>query len=478
MANEQDSGLRQRLARGGQLARLSASAGRQLLAARRAQRRGDADTVDDSHDEVAELLLDTLGSMKGAAMKAGQLLSYLDLPMDERTAARYRGRLAALQDSARQSDPATVAAVLADQYGAPAEDVFAAWTPTPFAVASIGQVHRARLDDGTPVAVKVQHPGIAEATIADFANLELLIPLVRAVNPRLEPGPLLDEVRARLDEELDYQTEARFQQAFVDRYAGHPFIRVPRVHHDWCRPRVLVTDLVDGFPFGRVAATADRATRDRYGETIFRFVFGSLYRFRVFNADPHPGNYLFGARHRPHSPDAAVPGDVTFTGDGTVTFIDFGSCKTFTRADRDRLHAVHRAVRADDADRLADAMRGAGLLGDGFDGDIGIVRDWFRLMHRPMRGGPFTYTPAYARAVAAASLDPDAGYVETLRQLQMPAEYLMLNRIQFGLTSLLARLEPTADWGAILHELSEDAAPTTELGRAEAPFVAGSTFRA
>lgn len=439
---------------------MSASAGKGLLAVRRAQRRGDVDAAGVSHDEIAQIVLETLGSMKGAAMKAGQLLSYIDLPMDEQISQRYHGVLAQLQDSAVQSDPDTIAEVLRAEYGAPPEQVFTEWDPKPFAVASIGQVHRARLSDGSPVAVKVQHPGVAESTLADLANLELLIPLVRLLNRRLEPAPLLDEVRARLDEELDYQTEARYHQAFAERYAGHPFVRVPRVHHEWCRPRVLVTDYVDGRSFSEVAADADPATRDRYGEIIFRFVFGSLYRFRVFNADPHPGNYLF-------------------PGDGTVVFIDFGSCKAFSTTDRERLHAVHAAVRNDDGERLRTAMRDAGLLADGFDGDFDVVRRWFRLMHRPMATDqPFTYTGGYAREVAGASMDPEQGYVETLRQLQMPASYLMLNRIQFGLTSLLARMEPTACWGDILYELSEHAEPATDLGRREQAFMAASPHRA
>ncbi|CAN5851175.1 AarF/ABC1/UbiB kinase family protein [soil metagenome] len=460
MPSEPTAAARTRLARGGQLARLSAAAGRGLIAARRAERRGDAAAADVSHDEIAQVVLETLGSMKGAAMKVGQLLSYLDLPMDEVTAQRYHAVLAQLQDSAVESDPDTIAAVLHAEYGAPADRVFTDWEPTPFAVASIGQVHRAKLTDGTRVAVKVQHPGVAEATLADLANLEFLVPLLRVLNPRLAPAPLLDEVRARLDEELDYQTEARFHQAFAERYAGHPFVRVPRVHHEWCRPRVLVTDFVDGASFAEVSRTADRAMRDRYGEIIFRFVFGSLYRFRIFNADPHPGNYLF-------------------PGDGTVAFIDFGSCKTFSTADRERLHAVHSAVRIDDAERLRHAMLDAGLLDQRFDGDFSIVRRWFQLMHRPMGADePFTYTAAYAREAAAASMDPDQGYVETLRQLQMPASYLMLNRIQFGLTSLLARMEPTACWGDILYEVSEDATPATALGRAEQQFMLTSSHRA
>jgi hypothetical protein len=136
-------------------------------------------------------------------------------------------------------------------------------------------------------------------------------------------------------------------------------------------------------------------------------------------------------------------------------------------------------VRDDDPARLRRAMRAAGLLGETFDGDFEVVLEWFRLMHRPMRSDePFTYSPAYARNVAASSMDPDAGYVETLRNLQMPSEYLMLNRIQFGLTSLLARLRPSARWGSILYELSDGGEPATALGRQEQQFMASSGFLA
>lgn len=447
------SDLGGRLRRTARLARLTGTAGAGLLAARRDQRRGDGAAGLAHHAEVAEAMLSTFGSMKGAAMKVGQMLSFLDLDVDPETADAYRERLAALQDAAPPSDPELIAQVVAGEFGAPVETVFARWDREPFAVASVGQVHRARLHDGSDVAVKVQHPGIAEAVEADLGNLDRLVVLAKLVNPGLQARHLVAEVRERLSAELDYQQEAAFQQAFVDRYAGHPFVRVPRVHHDHCRPRVLVTEFAPGERFAEMAASASPAERDRYGEIIFRFVFGSLYRFRIFNADPHPGNFLF-------------------PGDGTVTFLDFGCTKVFPGSARERLRAVHRAVAADDPDALEPALRASGILPKAADVDVATVLRWFRLAHEPMNAdAPYTYTPDYARRVTATSTDSSSEYNADLSRLAMPAEYLLLNRITFGVNSLLARIEPTANWHRIMLELAEGAPPATPLGAAEQPWL-------
>jgi len=450
------AGLGGRLRRTAKLARLGATAGLGVLAARR----GDGAASLQRHAEVAEAMLTTLGGMKGAAMKVGQMLSFVDLDADPETSAAYRSRLEALQDAAPPSDPELIAAVVEEQYGAPADRVFARWDPEPFAVASIGQVHRARLHSGEQVVVKVQHPGIAEAVEADLGNLDRLAGLARIANPRLRPAPLVAEIRERISAELDYQQEAQFQQAFVDRYAGHPNVVVPRVFHDHCRPRVLVTEYAAGRRFAEMLATASQADRDRYGEIVFRFVFGSLYRFRVFNADPHPGNFLF-------------------PGDGTVVFLDYGCTKTFPSQARARLRAVHRAVTAEDPAELEPALRGAGILPEGADVDIATVLRWFRLAHEPMNAdAPATYTPGYARRLAAATTDPRSEYQEALARLAMPADYLLLNRITFGVNSLLARMEPTANWHAIMRELREAGPPETPLGEQEAAWLTASPHAA
>lgn len=430
-----------------------------MVGARRAERRGDAEAAAANHEQIADAVYETLGTMKGAAMKLGQLLATVDFDVDEGLTDIYRERLNDLLDNAPPTDTAAIEACVSEQYGAPPEKVFARWDHEPLAVASIGQVHRAALPDGTEVAVKVQHPGIAEAVQADLDNIQALKPVMSMTHPNLDVQPLIDEVRERIRDELDYQKEAAYQQAFHDRFAGHPLINVPQVFHDWCRPRVLVSTYVPGRTFDEVMALDDPEERDRFGEIIFRFVFSSLYRFRIFNADPHPGNFIFPPRGS----------------DGPVTFIDFGSARTFSSETRARLRQLHAAVASDheveggDVDAITAAMRDAGLLPERLDGiDMEVVQRWFAIAYEPLASAePWTYTRDYARRLIGASTDPRYGMEATLRRLTLPAEYLLLNRIQFGVNSLLAQMRPTAPWQRIMGEIADGGPPTTPIGERE-----------
>ena len=157
-----------------------------------------------------------------------------------------------------------------------------------FAAASIGQVHRATTIDGRRGGVKVQYPGVAEAVETDLRNAMMLLPLVK----RLAPGPGREgaaaEMRERIGEELDYELEAQNQRRIERLMRGHPFVRVPRVHTDLSTRRVLVSEYVEGERFEAVRR-ADEAQRDRYGEIVFRFFFGLLYRDRIALGDPASG---------------------------------------------------------------------------------------------------------------------------------------------------------------------------------------------
>jgi predicted unusual protein kinase regulating ubiquinone biosynthesis (AarF/ABC1/UbiB family) len=444
-----------RLSRASNLARLSASAGAGYLSSRL---RGP-EAEQRFHAETAERMLELLGSMKGAAMKLGQIASFVDLDLPPEVAETYRSVLADLRAAAPPVDPGSVAAVVRDEYGASPQDVFASWKPEPIAAASIGQVHRARLPDGSEVAVKVQYPGVAEAIEADLANAEMFVPLARLVSPNLRVRPLVEELRDRVIDELDYQREAQYQQAFAERYHSHPFIRVPRVYADWSRPRVLVTEYLEGLDFDTMLATTTDEQRQRYGEIIYRFVYGSLNRFRLFNADPHPGNYLF--------PD-----------DGTVVFLDFGSVKLFPSRTRDEIRTQLAAVVDGDIERLRASLTEAGFLPPG-EVDMDKLAEWFRLFNEPILGDrEWTYTPEFAREVIRTTTDPRLGYVDLLRRLNLPPDYLALNRIQWGVNSILGRLGARRNWYRIMLELWDDGPPATDLGRQEHPFIAASPFRA
>jgi predicted unusual protein kinase regulating ubiquinone biosynthesis (AarF/ABC1/UbiB family) len=370
----------------------------------------------------------------------------------------YQEVLSELQDAAPPIDPEITAAVIEQEYGAPPDQVFDWWDPQPIASASIGQVHRAQLHDGTEVVTKIQYPGVAEAVHSDLANAEAFAPLGKMFSPHLQIRPLVEELRARLLDELDYQREATYQQAFFERYDGHPFIRVPRIYLDWCRPRVLVSEYVAGRDFDAMLVSTRQPERERYGEIIYRFIFGSLNRFRLFNADPHPGNYLF--------PD-----------DGAVVFLDFGSVKMFRRQTRELLLEQLDAVMDRDAPRLIGALRQAGFL-PASNPDPEKLLQWFRAFNEPvLEDREWTYTPDFAREVGRLTSDPRAGYADLMRKLNLPPEYLLLNRIHWGVNSILGRLGARANWHRIAWEL-RGGPPATELGRIERPFIEASPFLA
>ncbi|HVM15103.1 MAG TPA: AarF/ABC1/UbiB kinase family protein [Egibacteraceae bacterium] len=454
------SDLGGRSQRGAQLAKLSASTSAGFLASRlRGLREGDAADLR-FHAQTAEKVLELLGSMKGAAMKVGQIASFVDLDLPPEVQATYQDVLATLRDAAPPMDPERIAEVVTDEFGAPPEQVYASWDPTPLASASIGQVHRARLPDGTEVAVKVQYPGVAEAVESDLANAEVFAPMAKMISPNLQIRPLMEEMRHRLTDELDYQREAEYQIAFHARYEGHPFIDVPATFPEYCRPRVLTSAYVDGADFSTMLETSGEAAQQRYGEIIYRFVFGSLNRFRLFNADPHPGNYLFPS-------------------DGRVTFLDFGSVKLFGRETRAMIQAQLDAILSHDTDRLMEVLGEAGFLPPGHRFDKERLMEWFRFFNEPvLHDREWTYTPEFAREVIRATTDPRAGYVDLLRKLNLPPDYLLLNRIQWGVNSILGRLRATANWHRIAQEFWHDAEPATELGREEQAFVAASPYLA
>src|SRR3984893_7836657 len=264
-------------------------------------------------------LVAQLGQMRGAAMKVGQMISMIEfdgLPEDEQE--ELQRSLAALRDDVPPVPFADLEKLMRREFGGPLQRVFSDFDKRAFAAASIGQVHRATTVDGDEVVVKVQYPGVAEAVETDLRNAMLLLPLVKRLAPGLDASALAAEMRERIGEELDYELEAQNQRRIERLMRGHPYISIPRVYTELSTRRVLVSEYVEGQGFETVRR-ADEARRDRYGEIVFRFFFGVLYRDHLALGDPHPGNYLLGA-------------------DGRVGVVDFGLLRDVraARADAER----------------------------------------------------------------------------------------------------------------------------------------------
>jgi predicted unusual protein kinase regulating ubiquinone biosynthesis (AarF/ABC1/UbiB family) len=431
-----------RLARVGSLsARLATSAAgarlRRLVTRR--SRRAAYDEARRRRD--AEAVTRAMGEMKGAFMKLGQMLSFVS----DAVPPEYRTALASLQAKAPPLGFAAIRAVVEEELGAPLERRFARFDPAPIASASIGQVHRARLPGGEDVAVKVQYPGVAQAIGADLANVSVLYRAVALMYPALDPGPVVAELRARIGEELDYRREAASQEAFRSLYAEHPFIRVPRVFATHSSTRVLTSELVSGETFAEVAA-GDPGRRARFAEILYRFVFGSIIRFSVFNGDPHPGNYLFTPR-------------------GEVVFLDFGCVKHFPDPMIQRwrrLVVSHLEGRVEDFRALACQL---GFIGADSPIDGELLYDYFAYFYEPFaRDRPFTFTPEYNARSLGMVFRPSGRFAGLSKQLNMPPDFVFVNRIQWGVYSILGALGATGNWHRIHREYLLGEPPTTELG--------------
>ena len=396
---------------------------------------------------TAEQVAETLGNLKGAMMKLGQMASYLDQGLPE----PVRDALAQLQQDAPPMSPELAAGVVESELGALPNVVFAEWDPVPIAAASIGQVHRAMTHDGRAVAVKVQYPGVGEAIRGDLDNAGMLFGAMKAMFPGLDPKPLVNELRERIGEELDYRIEADNQRLFASYYRDHPFIHVPEVVGELSAERVLTTELASGARFSEVTAWPAEQ-RDLAGEAIYRFVFGSLYRLGAFNGDPHPGNYLFGQ-------------------DGRVTFLDFGLVKRFTAEELRPFQQMIQAIVSDgDVPAFRRIVESVGLLKADNEFTDEQIGDYFGHFYELVQHeGPLTMTQEYASKTVARFFDTSGEHGDVMKAANVPPSMVIIQRINLGLYAVLGELRATADWRGIAEELWPWVAgpPATELGRQE-----------
>ncbi len=388
-------------------------------------------------EKVAERAAEVLGNMRGLAAKLGQTVSYVDGLVPETHRAIYEKALGSLRNAAPTSPAADIRAVVEQELGAPVDQLFSDFCAEPFASASIGQVHRASLPNGQAVAVKIQHPGIEIAIESDLSNAGLLEGFFGALGPRaLNSAAVLEEVKARFREELDYRLEAERQQQFSRLYAGDPKIRIPRVVPERSARRVLTMDLVQGASLDE-AALASSELRQSYAETLWRFVFKGNLVGGMFNADPHPGNYLFQP-------------------DGGVIFLDFGCVQPIADGRLSHARDLHRcALVGDEAGFRCAAAAILEAKGGTYET---AATAYSRCCFEPVFASPFRITQAFV-----ASLVRDIGKVKAEMWakdksfVQLPPGMLFMNRLQFGFYSVLARLDVSVDYAEVERAFLRDA---------------------
>ena len=421
------------------------------------------------HVRTAERYAELLGRSKGALLKAGQMLSYTAAgpAVSAELRAIYQTALARLRDDVPPMAGELAREVLECELGCAAEGVFAEFDWEPLAAASIGQVHAARLRDGREVAVKIQYPGVAAAIDADLKNTELLatlLSLMMGLSPLRLSADLRGmacEMSARISEELDYRLEAASQAEFAAYYRGHPFIRVPEVVTEWSTGRVLTQELVRGLSWSE-ALTAPQQLRNRWAEVIWRFIWGSHVRFWLFNADPHPGNYIF------HE-------------DGSVSFLDFGCVKRFHPDQVNLMVQMGVACVAGDVLGTWRACVEIGFCRSCDPVTPEEVYEFWRAAFELYWGEqPFSVTPEYAVQYLERRGSPNGPCANAIRYFTMSPDWAVMGRIEPGAISIIGQLCPVVNWRVVAGELYRGEAPQTELGERERAFferrrVAGHT---
>lgn len=405
--------------------------------------------------ETAKQIVAVLGTMKGAAMKLGQMLSFLDVGLvPEEYRDEFQRELGKLRDAAPTVSFKQMRKVIEGDLEARISAVFEEFAEEPIAAASIGQVYRARLrEDGREVAVKVQYPGVAAAVRADLQSIDLVMRLLKRMTPQLDVRGIATEIRERVAEELDYELEASNQRSLARIFHGHPFIAIPEVVTELSRERVLVTEFVQGAGFEELKGRP-QAERDRIGEIVFRFYLGCLYRHRQFSGDPHPGNFML-------------------LEDGRVAFLDFGLYKRLAPGPVEIELAAQRAAIEHDAPGLFELMAQNGFLPHPERVDpqelLSFLEDtigWYTTDE------VVALVPEFATEVLMQSSDPRSSHFRHMRHQDMPADHLFGRRMEMMTLAVLSQLRASANWYQITREWAYGDPPVTELGREEAEFYA------
>ncbi|RBM11897.1 AarF/ABC1/UbiB kinase family protein [Streptomyces sp. PT12] len=380
-------------------------------------------------ERTAEQLFSVFGELKGGAMKVGQALSVFESALPEAVAGPYRAALTKLQDAAPPLPTASVRAALAERIGEDWPDLFTEFDEKPAAAASIGQVHRAVWHDGREVAVKIQYPGAGEALLSDLTQLGRFARLLGPLIPGMDIKPLIEELRERVSEELDYALEAEAQRAYAAAFAGDPDVVVPDVVRQ--SDQVLITEWLDGVPLSRIIGDGTREERDRAGQLLARFLFSGTARTGLLHADAHPGNFRL------------VPVESRPMAEWRLGVMDFGAVSRLPEGLPPVIGRALRTTLDGRADEVYAHLCAEGFVRPDIDLDPVAVMDYLRPIIEPAAVEEFAFSREWLREQAGRIADPRSAAHQLGRQLNLPPSYLLIHRVTLSTIGVLCQLGAT-----------------------------------
>lgn len=420
----------------------------ELVSAKKEDRGEQLEKLLKEQEAVAEELFRTLGTLKGVVQKFGQQASYLEGLLPAEVAPVYQKVLSRLQDAAPALPPLASQSVIEDELDCFIEDHFQTFEEQPFAAASIGQVHRATLYDGTKVAVKVQYPNIDKAFQSDLKNIKMLEMLFAPVVRYYRSKDTLELLRQQLLDELDYEREANAQERFAAMFKDHPRVRIPRVFRELSTKKILVTEYVEGMSFDEVCAS-DHETRLNAALALVHYYVGSMHIHAFTNVDPHPGNYVF------HE-------------DGRVSFLDFGAAVPLERDVVDHLTTHAMAIVEQDMATLHEEIHY--LFGLPKDAEPIMLEAYAALVLyclAPLNPNeqPFQFSSEWVGSCFEEGMSAAKQILlrgGKLPKLPPPPEHIhpdmaAVYRIVLGLGSLLSRLGAQTDWCVVFRDILAEA---------------------
>jgi predicted unusual protein kinase regulating ubiquinone biosynthesis (AarF/ABC1/UbiB family) len=372
-------------------------------------------------------------------------MSIFEAAMPEEMAGPYRATLTKLQDAAPPMPVSMVHEVLSVELGPRWRQKFLSFEDRPSAAASIGQVHRAVWKDGRDVAVKVQYPGAGPALISDLNQVSRVARVAASWIPGLDIKPILDELKRRVAEELDYGLEARSQRKFAAAFAGDPDFAIPEVVHQ--KGNVIISEWLDGVPLSAIIATGSPEARDAAASRYIEFLLVGPARAGLLHADPHPGNFRMLA-------------------DGRLGVIDFGAVNRLPHGLPAEMGQLLTLALAGDAEGSLEGLRRLGFVKATIDIDAEELLAFLEPFMQPLRTDTFTFTRAWLRSVSLHVNNPRRPAFTMSLKLNLPPSYLLIHRVWLGGIGVLCQIQGQVPGRAIVdHWLPEaDLPPLANLG--------------